>query len=149
MKKQAKKIVDVSFEAYENAQATEPVATSTFTGMATTLTAEPVAAKTKKIITAEEMLAGVTVGSTAGVLAAKHVVAKQLAGSMSTVPAAIAASTYVLGRPCRVRVPHTITAYAACSALLASGAASGAALVAASDSSFVPYAIKNQWLVAA
>ena len=126
-----------------------PVVLSTFGNMAATLTAEPLAAKAAKVITPEQMAAGVTVGTTANVYAAKHVVAKQLAGTMGAVPAAIAACSYILGRPCRVRVPHTITAFAACAKLLAAGAATGAALVVASDASFVPYAIKNQWLIAA
>lgn len=89
----------------------------------------------------------VAVGTLAGIAAANNVAAR--AASLHKVPVLLAAVSYTLGKPCKVRVPYTLACYQAVAAALAEGPATGEVLSKASTGDFVKYAVKNGWLVAA
>ena len=79
--------------------------------------------------------------------AARNVLAR--ASSLcAPVPAALQGVLLQAGRPCRVRVPYTQAAHAACVAALAAagGKAPAATLAAASTTDFVRYAVRRGWL---
>lgn len=83
------------------------------------------------------------------VVAARNVMAR--AASLQGLPTAASALTLRAGKPCRVRVPYTQAAWAACEKALreAGGTAPAPALAAASTGDFVTYAVRRGWLVPA
>ena len=124
-----------------------PVAANPFAALVAAPVAPAPSAHAVMVAKAQAVNNQVAVGALAGIVAANNVAAR--AASLAKVPAQVAAVSYTLGRPCKVRVPYTLACYQAVAGVLAAGPATGQALAAASTGDFVRYAVKNGWLVAA
>lgn len=127
--------------------ATPAPAANPFAALAATPAAPAPSAHAVMVAKAQAVNNQVAVGTLAGIVAANNVAAR--AASLAKVPAQVAAVSYTLGRPCKVRVPYTLAGYRLVAGVLAAGPATGQALAAASTGDFVRYAVKNGWLVAA